>query len=76
MVYGKEIVKQVKTFLATHPTFGGMMRVVIVKEPTDPQFFFCDVNAGVQEIIGTFADRSAIEQVFHDVKEVWGSGPQ
>ena len=24
----------------------------------------------------TFADRSAIEQVFHDVKEVWGSGQQ
>lgn len=28
------------------------------------------------EIIECFADRSAIEQVFHDVKEVWGSGQQ
>ena len=72
-----EAVKQVKTFLATHRTFGGAIRVVIVKEPTGPQFFYCtDVNASVQEIVETFADRSAIEQVFHDVKEVWGSGQQ
>ncbi|MEZ6067972.1 MAG: hypothetical protein R3B90_20175 [Planctomycetaceae bacterium] len=28
------------------------------------------------EIIECFADRAAIEQVFHDVKEVWGSGQQ
>ena len=76
-VYGKGVVKQVKTFLATHRTFGGVLRVVIVKEPTGPQFFYCtDVNASVREIIETFADRSAIEQVFHDVKEVWGSGQQ
>lgn len=76
-VYGKEIVKEFKTFLATHRTFGGVIRVVIVKEPTGPQFFFCtDVNASVKKIIETFADRSAIEQVFHDVKEVWGSGQQ
>jgi len=76
-VYGKEVVKRVKTFLATHRTFGGVIRVVIVKEKTGPQFFFCtDVNASVPEIIETFGDRSAIEQVFHDVKEVWGSGQQ
>lgn len=76
-VYGKEVVKEFKTFLATHRTFGGILRVVIVQEKTGPQFFFCsDVDASVQEIIETFADRSAIEQVFHDVKEVWGSGQQ
>jgi hypothetical protein len=73
-VYGREVVKRVKTFLATHHTFGGAIRVVIVQESTAPQFFFCtDVNASVSEIIETFADRSAIEQVFHDVKEVWGT---
>jgi len=77
MVYGKEVAKQFKTFLATHRTFGGAIRVVIVQEKTGSQFFFCtDVNASVREIIETFADRSAIEQVFHDVKEVWGSGQQ
>lgn len=76
-VYGKEVPKRTKTFLATHRTFGGAIRVVIVQEPTGPQFFFCtDLNASVAEIIETFADRSAIEQVFHDVKEVWGSGQQ
>lgn len=76
-VYGQRVVKRVKTFVATHRTFGGAIRVVIVQEPSGPQFFCCtDVNAGVVEIIEAFADRSAIEQVFHDVKEVWGSGQQ
>lgn len=76
-VYGHEVGKRVKTFLATHATFGGAIRVVIVNEPNGPQFFYCtDTSAGVREIIEIFADRSAIEQVFHDVKEVWGSGQQ
>lgn len=76
-VYGSAVVKQTKTFLATHATFGGAIRVVIVKEATGPQFFYCtDVNASVAQIVECFADRSAIEQVFHDVKEVWGSGQQ
>jgi hypothetical protein len=76
-VYGHEVVKRVKTFLATHATFGGAIRVVIVKESNGPQFFYCtDTSAGVREILEIFADRSAIEQVFHDVKEVWGSGQQ
>jgi hypothetical protein len=77
LVYGVEVVKRVKTFLATHRTFGGVIRVVIVKEQSGPQFFYCtDTSASVREIVETFADRSAIEQVFHDVKEVWGSGQQ
>lgn len=76
-IYGAEVVKRAKSFLATHPTFGGVIRVVIVKEPSGPQFFYCtDPAATVREIIETFADRAAIEQVFHDVKEVWGSGQQ
>jgi hypothetical protein len=77
VVYGREVVKQVKTFLATHRTFGGVIRVVIVREQNGPQFFYCtDPDAGVADIIEVFADRAAIEQVFHDVKEVWGSGQQ
>ncbi len=77
LVYGVEIVKSVKTFLATHPTFGGVIRVVIVREKNGPQFFYCtDPHADVAQIIEVFADRAAIEQVFHDVKEVWGSGQQ
>lgn len=77
LVYGVEMVKRVKTFLATHRTFGGAIRVVIVKEQSGPQFFYCtDTSASVRDIVETFADRGAIEQVFHDVKEVWGSGQQ
>jgi hypothetical protein len=76
-VYGAEVVKRTKTFLATHATFGGAIRVVIVRESTGPQFFFCTaVNASTREIVECFADRAAIEQIFHDVKEVWGSGQQ
>lgn len=77
LVYGVEVVKRVKTFLATHPTFGGAIRIVIVKEKSGPHFFYCsDTSASVREIVETFADRGAIEQDFHDVKEVWGSGQQ
>ena len=76
-VYGKEVVKTVKTFLATHATFGGTIRMVIIQEEHGPQFFYCtDINSTVREIIETFADRSTIEQVFYDVKEVWGAGQQ
>jgi len=76
-VYGQDVVKRAKTFLATHRTFGGAIRVVIVKEPHGPQYFYCtDTSANVREIIEAFADRAAIEQVFHDVKEVWGAGQQ
>lgn len=76
-VYGKDVIKKIKTFLATHSTFGGAIRVVIVQEQTGPQYFYCtDLNASVREIVEAFADRAAIEQVFHDVKEVWGSGQQ
>jgi len=76
-VDGAEVVTRTKSFLATHATFGGAIRVVIVEEPAGPQFFFCtDVDASPREMIECFADRAAIEQVFHDVKEVWGSGQQ
>lgn len=41
------------------------------------EYFFCtDPNATPREIIEAFADRSAIEQDFHDVKEIWGAGQQ
>lgn len=77
LLYGKEVIKQVKTFLATHATFGQAIRVVIVRETNGPQFFYCtDVTASVVQILEVFADRGAIEQVFHDIKEIWGSGQQ
>jgi hypothetical protein len=75
--YGKTVVKKYKTFLATYRPAYGTIRVVIVQEPTGPQFFFSiDPAASVQDILEAFADRAAIEQVFHDVKEVWGASQQ
>jgi hypothetical protein len=75
--YGQQVRKQVKTFLATYPPAYGTLRVVIVRESTGPQFFFCtDPEVGAEQILEVFADRAAIEQVFHDVKEVEGAGQQ
>jgi hypothetical protein len=76
-VYGQRITKTIKTFLATYRPTDGAIRVVIVKEPQGYEFFFCtDPEATPCEIIEAFADRAAIEQDFHDVKEVWGAGQQ
>ena len=75
--YGEKVVKKYKTFLATYRPACGIIRVVIVQEATGTQHFFCtDPNASVREILEAFADRAAIEQVFHDIKEVWGAGLQ
>ena len=55
----------------------GVLRVVIVREGDGWEAFFCtNPDASVESILECFADRSAIEQVFHDVKEVWGVGQQ
>lgn len=76
-VYGKSSLKTYKTFLATYRPVGGAIRVVIVKEEHGWYAFYCtDCNASVTDILHAFSDRAAIEQDFHDVKEVWGSGQQ
>jgi DDE superfamily endonuclease len=76
-IYGQWVTKTIKTFLATYRPADGVIRVVIVKEQDGCQFFFCtDPQATPREVIEAFADRAAIEQDFHDVKEVWGTGQQ
>jgi hypothetical protein len=76
-VYGQMVTKFYKTFLATYPPTGGVIRVVIVEEDSDWfPFFSTDPQATAVEIIEAFADRATIEQDFHDVKEVWGTGQQ
>lgn len=73
-VYGEKVLKTYQTLLATWRLIGGVIRVVIVRETDGWQSFFCsDPDASVVEILECFADRSAIENVFHDVKEVWGA---
>ncbi len=76
-LYGQRVTKTYKTFLATYEVVGGLLRVVLVRETDGWEAFFCtDPDASVATILEAVADRSAIEQVFHDVKEVWGTGQQ
>lgn len=75
LLYGKTVLKTFKTFLATYPPAGGLIRVVLVREGRGwVAFFGTDPNATVEQILTAVADRSAIEQDFHDIKEVHGAG--
>ena len=77
ILYGKAGSKTYKTFVATYPPASCEIRVVLVKEEHGWYAFDCtDLAASVREILEAFADRATIEQDFHDVKEVWGSGQQ
>jgi len=76
-LYGQVQDKTYKTFVATYPPAGGAIRVVIVREPdTWLPYFATDPNATVAQILEAIADRGALEQDFHDVKEVHGAGQQ
>jgi hypothetical protein len=76
-LYGQNVTKTYKTFLATYAPVGGVIRVVVVREEHGWFAWFCtNPDASVREILETVADRGAIEQVFHDVKEVHGAGQQ
>jgi hypothetical protein len=75
--YGEEVTKQVKSFVATWRPAGGAIRVVIVREDDGWLPYFCtDPGASAEEVLEAAADRTAIEQTFKDVKEVWGAGQQ
>lgn len=76
-LYGKSMVKRYKTFLATWRPAGGVIRVVLVDEPTGwVAFFATDPAATVADILGCVADRFALETTFRDCKEVVGAGQQ
>jgi len=76
-LYNETVTKTYKTFLATYGPVGGVIRVVLVEEEHGWFALFCtDPDARVVEILEAFAGRATIEQDFHDVKEVWGSGQQ
>jgi hypothetical protein len=74
VLYRVQVSKCYKTFLATYKPAGGLIRVVIVKEDDGTwRAYFCShAGATVAEILEAVADRSALEQVFHDIKEVHG----
>ncbi len=75
---GVEVTRRYKTFLATSQLIGGEIRVVIVRfEDGGWAPYFCtDTSATVRDILEAVAARWAIEEHFHDVKEVWGAGQQ
>ena len=75
---GKQVTRQCKTFLATSRLVGGQIRVVLVRFPDDgwAAYFCTDPNASMTDILETVASRWALEEHFHDVKEVWGAGQQ
>jgi DDE superfamily endonuclease len=76
-LYGKEVAKTYKTFLATYRVAYGRIRVVLVKEADGWEAFFCtDPEASVAQVLEAYADRAAIEQGFKDLKEVHGVGQQ
>ena len=56
---------------------GRVIRVVLVREPDRwVAYFSTDPGLSAAAILEAVADRSALEQVFHDVKEVHGAGQQ
>jgi hypothetical protein len=75
--YNETVTKTYKTFVATWPPAGGAIRVVLVAEDDGWVAYFCtDTTASVASILEAMAARGAIEQTFHDVKEVWGAQQQ
>ena len=74
---GQGVTRLYKTFLATSRLVGGVIRVVIVRFDDGWAAYFCtDPTADVRDILEAVASRWALEEHFHDVKEVWGAGQQ
>jgi hypothetical protein len=76
-LYGEKAVKRYKTFLATWRPAGGVIRVVLVDEPTGWRAYFCtDPSASVADILTMIADRFSLEITFRECKQVVGAGQQ
>lgn len=76
-LYDGTAVRRYKTFLATWRPAGGVIRVVLVDEPTGWRAYFCtDPNATVADVLTTIADRFSLEIAFREIKEVVGAGKQ
>ena len=75
-ITGAAVTKRYKTFLATWRPAGGVVRVVLLDEGDGSwRAFLCtDPEATVEAIVQAVLDRWAIEQNYHDLKEVEGIG--
>jgi hypothetical protein len=73
---GAAVTKRCKTFLATWRPAGGVVRVVLLEEGDGSwRAFLCtDPEATAGAIVQAVLDRWAIEQNYHDLKEVEGVG--
>lgn len=67
-----------KTFLATSEVVGGIVRVVLLEYASGnwAAYISTDSTLNVEAILKAVSDRWAIEEQFHDVKEIWGAGEQ
>jgi len=75
--YGQEVLKRIKTFEATSRPAGGRIRVVLVDEAQGwLPYFSTDPAMPATTILEQAADRGALEQDHHDLKEVEGTGQQ
>jgi hypothetical protein len=54
----------------------GAIRLVVKEGKSWLPFFCKDVAATPSDVLESMADRNTIEQVFKDVKEIWGAGQQ
>jgi hypothetical protein len=77
-LYGRQVSKQVKMFTAVYRPAGCLISVMLVRENRDNwRAFMCsNLSATAGQILEAVADRSAIEQNFHDLKEIEGAGQQ
>ena len=75
---GREVTRQVKSFTAMSELTSGLIRVVIVRfeDGRWAPYFCTDSGVSVREILEAVASRWALEEHFHDIKEVWGAGQQ
>lgn len=75
---GSQVTRDYISFLATSELVSGVIRVVIVRfaDQKWAAYFCTDPQVEASDILETIADRWAIEEHFHDVKEVWGAGKQ
>ena len=75
---GIAVTRRCKSFLATTKLTSGVIRVVLLEHERGnwAAYFSSDVEMDVNAILETVSARWAIEEHFHDVKEVWGAGQQ
>jgi len=75
---GVLVERRCKTFLATSQLVGGVIRVVLLQHTDGNWAAYLSTNPemAIETILETVADRWAIEEQFHDVKEIWGAGQQ